>query len=152
MDRMWLGLALAGVMAVGGRGTPMLATWQELAAGGAQAPAGPDSATRRDRPRFSRDQLTLAEIEQAGITTNAYDAVQRLRPGWLRNRGGVFQRDGDGSNVVQVWYAQRQLGNVETLREVSLSEVLEIKWVDPIRARDVYGPGNGRGVIAITGR
>ena len=44
MDRMWLGLALAGVMAVGDRGTPMLATRQELAAGRAQGSAGPTDA------------------------------------------------------------------------------------------------------------
>lgn len=44
MDRMWLGLALAGVMAVGDRGTPMLVTRQELAAGGAQGSAGPTDA------------------------------------------------------------------------------------------------------------
>ena len=40
MDRMWLGLAFAGLMALGNRGTPMLATWQERAAGGAQDSAG----------------------------------------------------------------------------------------------------------------
>ena len=44
MDRMWLGLALAGVMAVGDRGTPMLVTRQELAAGRAPGSAGPTDA------------------------------------------------------------------------------------------------------------
>jgi HEAT repeat protein len=33
MDRMWLGLAFAGLMALANRGEPMLAAWQERAAG-----------------------------------------------------------------------------------------------------------------------
>jgi HEAT repeat protein len=44
MDRMWLGLAFAGLMALGNRGKPMLATWQERAAG-AQDSAGAAEAS-----------------------------------------------------------------------------------------------------------
>ena len=53
---------------------------------------------------------------------------------------------------MQVWYNGRPLGNTDTLREISTSQVIEMRWVDPIQARTTYGPGNGRGVISITGR
>ncbi len=33
-----------------------------------------------------------------------------------------------------------------------VTQLISIRWVDPIQARTTYGAGNGRGVIAITGR
>jgi HEAT repeat protein len=44
MDRMWLGWALAGAMALGSRGRPMPAAWQEPARGSSQDSAGPTDA------------------------------------------------------------------------------------------------------------
>jgi hypothetical protein len=107
---------------------------------------------RAVRPRYRREQLTEQEIAASPITTHALDLVRRLRPEWLRNRGSSDQPDNDGSREVQVWYNGRRLGNTDTLREISTSQVIEMRWVDPIQARSMYGPGNGRGVISITGR
>jgi hypothetical protein len=118
----------------------------------AGAPAAPDPMASSVRPRFRRDRLTEQEIAATTITTHAFDLVRRLRPEWLRNRGSYYQPDNDGSREVQVWYNGRHLGNTETLRDVTTTQVIEMRWVDPIQARSIYGPPNGRGVISITGR
>jgi hypothetical protein len=118
----------------------------------AGAPAAADPLAKAVRPRYRRELLTEQEIAATAITTHALDLVRRLRPEWLRNRGSSDQPDDDGSREVQVWYNGRRLGNTDTLRDISTSQVIEMRWVDPIQARTTYGPGNGRGVISITGR
>lgn len=116
------------------------------------APASADPLAATTRSRGSRDRLTEAEISAATVTSNAFDLVRRLRPAWLRNRGASDQPDNDGSAVVQIWYNGRNLGGPEMLREISISQIVEMRYIDPIQARITYGPGNGRGVISITGR
>ena len=118
----------------------------------AGSPVAADPIASAVRPRYRRELLTEQEIAATNVTTHAFDLVRRLRPEWLRNRGSYNQPDNDGSREVQVWYNGRQMGNTEQLREISTSQVISIRWVDPIQARSMYGPGNGRGVISITGR
>jgi hypothetical protein len=118
----------------------------------AGSPAAADPMASSTRPRYRRDRLTEAEIAATTATSSALDLVRRLRPEWLRNRGGPSQQDSDGSREVQVWYNGRHLGDVATLRDVATSDLISLRWVDPIEARISYGPGNGRGVISITGR
>jgi hypothetical protein len=120
------------------------------AAAPAQAPA--DSAAPRTRTRYRNNVLTKEEIAAANIHSNAYDVVSRLRAGWMRNRGGNIAADPDGSVEVRVWFNGQSLGSVETLRQINVDQIDEMRWIDPIQARSVYGPGNGRGVIAIKGR
>jgi hypothetical protein len=118
----------------------------------AGAPASADPLAATTRSRGNRDRLTEAEISAATVTSNAFDLVRRLRPAWLRNRGPSDQPDNDGSAVVQIWYNGRNLGGPEMLRDISISQIVEMRYIDPIQARITYGPGNGRGVISITGR
>ena len=117
----------------------------------AGAPVAADPIAKSVRPRYRRELLTEQEIAAANATSHALDLVRRLRPEWLRNRGSSDQPDNDGSREVQVWYNGRRLGNTDTLRDIDMSQVIEMRWVDPIQARATYGPGNGRGVISITG-
>ena len=117
---------------------------------GATAAAPADSASAR--PRFSRDMLTEQEILQANVTTNALDAVQRLRPQWLRIRGSATVPENDGTTAIQAWLNGRHLGDVQTLRDIPVGQIIDMRWVEPIQARQRYGPGNARGVIAVNGR
>ena len=119
-------------------------------ASGATAPMPADSGSARTR--FSRDMLTEQEILQANVTTNALDAVQRLRPQWLRIRGSASVPENDGTTAIQAWLNGRHLGDVQTLRDVPVGQIIDMRWVEPIQARQRYGPGNARGVIAVNGR
>ncbi|HEX8243956.1 MAG TPA: hypothetical protein VF541_10685, partial [Longimicrobium sp.] len=81
----------------------------------------------------------------------AYDVVQRLRPQWLHNRGGAVP-DADGSVEVRVYYNSQPMGGVEVLKGYTASQVATLRYIDPIRALTAFGPGNGRGVIIVSGR
>jgi len=113
----------------------------------AASPASPAAARRA---RIQRDLITQEEIDAAQVAT-AYDVVQRLRPQWLRNRGGPVP-DPDGSVEVRVYYNSQPMGGVEALRDYTAGQVATLRYFDPINARTMYGPGNGRGVIVVTGR
>jgi hypothetical protein len=111
-----------------------------------------DNVAASSRPRSSRDVLTTEEIRAAVGASDAYSLIQKLRPGWLRVRGDPNVPDTDGSLVIQVYYNGRHAGTVAVLREYEVSQLVSMRWVDPIAARSSYGAGHGRGVIAIEGR
>jgi hypothetical protein len=118
-----------------------------VSAATAPAPARPAAARR---PRVQRNLITQEEIEAAQMAT-AYDVVQRLRPQWLHNRGGPVP-DPDGSVEVRVYYNAQPMGGVEVLKDYTAGQVATLRYFDPISARTTFGPGNGRGVIVVTGR
>jgi hypothetical protein len=124
----------------------------ETSPGPAPVTAPADSSSPAGRPRFSRDVLTEEEIRQANIVSNAYEVVTRLRPQWLRMRGTTAVPEDDGTREIQVWNNGRKIGNPETLRDITVTQIVEMRWVDPIQARQRYGPGNARGVIAVNSR
>ena len=96
--------------------------------------------------------LTTEEIRAAVGVTNAYTLIQKLRPGWLQVRGDPNVSDSDGSAEIVVYYNAMRAGGVAVLREYEVTQLVSIRWVDPITARSTYGGGHGRGVISITGR
>jgi len=114
----------------------------------AASPADPTAAVSRVRNR--RDVITTEEIDATHVTS-AYEVVQRLRPQWLHNRGGPYP-DPDGSVEIQVYFNGQPVGGIDALKQYSIMQVGTMRWIDPIRARGTYGPGNGRGVITVTGR
>jgi hypothetical protein len=119
---------------------------------------GPQPATpERDviaavsRPRSSSDVITGEEI-RASMASNAFQVIQKLRPGWLVLRGDPDHPDPDGSSVIRVYYNGSPVGDVSVLRQYEVSQLISIRWIDGINARATYGGGHGRGVISITGR
>lgn len=131
--------------ACGGTASPSPAP----APGPAASAAPADSAART---RTNRDVLTEQEILAANVTTHALDAVQRLRPQWLRIRGSATVPESDGTLAIQAWLNGRHLGDVQMLRDIPVGQIVELRWLDPITARNRYGPGNSRGVVDVTGR
>ena len=94
-----------------------------LAAAGC-APAAEGTA---GAPRANRNVITQEEIAASGAS-NLYDAVQRLRPQWLR-AGTATQWTGGGGAVV-VYQNNTQLGDVEALRTLTPGFAASIRFVD----------------------
>ncbi len=101
----------------------------------------------RTRPlSTSRDIITQEEL---AMQTVAYDAIQSLRPTWLRPRGTDSIR-----SPSQVWVYRdgSRLGGVEMLRTTSTADIAEIRFYDAAAATQRWGMGHGAGVISITTR
>jgi hypothetical protein len=100
-----------------------------------------------ERASSSRmDFITRAEIETRQWA-NAYDLVVALRPNWLNERGP----DSFGTSAeLQVHFNGTRAGGVSVLRQMVVSEVEYLEYIDPITATGRWGLGYGHGAIDIS--
>ncbi len=91
--------------------------------------------------------LTAEELEASGAS-DVYEAVERLRPRWLRGRGG---RSLDALETdILVYFNDSRMGSPEeTLRSMSLDGISRIEYLDSARASALPGTGSGHVEAAI---
>lgn len=90
--------------------------------------------------------ITQEEIEYANVT-NAYEAIQRLRPMMLRKRVAA-----EGLNTIQVYVDNAPLGGTDMLTTVQATKIKEIRYFSAVDATQRFGTGNSEGAILITTR
>jgi len=90
--------------------------------------------------------ITQEEIEYANVT-NAYEAIQRLRPMMLRKRVAA-----EGLNSIQVYIDNAPLGGTDLLTTVQATKIKEIRYFNAVDATQRFGTGNAEGAILITTR
>jgi hypothetical protein len=73
-----------------------------------------------------------------------HDAIRRFRPSWLRNRG-------PDQEVVVVLDGMRQ-GGIQTLHQISVSNVQRVRFLSASDATTAYGTGVWGGVIEVESR
>jgi hypothetical protein len=111
--------------------------------------------------RGDRALLTRQDIEEGGGgLTTAHDAIQRLRPNWMRPQigrtasSGMLDGFGDRSNSTPrepiVYINDVRQPNLEILRTVQSIKVVEMKFLDQNRAVQQLGPGHEAGAIMVT--
>ena len=123
-----------------------------LLALGACASSG-TSGTSGTTPRRQIDLITRDEIATSGAS-NALEAVERLRPQFLRPRGGISIRDDTREpSPPQVFVDGMEVGGPEALRDVPASTVLSIHFSPNRDTESRLGSGQYGGVIrVVTGR
>lgn len=88
--------------------------------------------------RVSR--ISAEEIEGSGmVTVTAYELIERLRPRWLQ-RGTA--RSVGLSTVIAVYQDGRRMGGPEELRQIPVSAVSEIRYLDASEAGRLPGIGS----------
>ena len=107
--------------------------------------AGAGSQSRSSR-QF--DVITRDEIVQAGVGT-ALEAVEQLRPQFLRPRGGVSIREGGTPSPPQVFVDGLELGGPEGLRDIPASIILDIRYSPNRDTETRLGSGQHGGVIRV---
>ncbi len=114
------------------------------AEGGAGASASAGAGTTASGNRIRANVLTREEIEGSG-TTNLYDAIQRLRPAWLRNASQT-NYGGGGTDIV-VYQNTTLLGGLEALRQVAPGYAQSVRYLDASTAMNTL-PGLGSRRVA----
>jgi hypothetical protein len=85
----------------------------------------------------------IVESELAALETqDAYTAIQRLRPQWLRSRSGA-------APVVILDGTRQQVG-LSILRSIRTSELQELRYMSATDATTRYGTGFDGGAILLT--
>lgn len=85
-----------------------------------------------------RNLITQEQIADLGVSS-AYEAIERIRPRWLRVR---TPRSHNRATVVVVMVDNLQLESVEALRDVDSADVESIRWVDSAQAGRLPGLGS----------
>ncbi|MEW5926343.1 MAG: hypothetical protein AB1941_02535 [Gemmatimonadota bacterium] len=134
-----------------------LAAAAGCASGGAAAGAGASGAAPADsagagRPASGRRDLsviTIEEIQRSGAM-NAYEAVQRLRPLWLRSRNATANRGTPPS--ILVYLNGNRLGGTDMLRRMEVIPITSIRYLDAAAAMSLPGLASMRveGAIMIS--
>ena len=119
-------------------------TLTALAGCAASAGAGAEAGATTGAPRGDRDMLTRAELEASGAT-NLLDAVQRLRPHWLRGVN-LTNREAAGGDFV-VYQGNTPLGGVDELRRLSIGYAARLRYLDASQASNTL-PGLGSRRVA----
>ncbi len=112
-----------------------------LLAGCLSAGRSGSAEEERDSDRISLEQL---ESQPAG---NLYEAVQRLRPIWLRSRGPFSTTR--PQSFADVFVDDRYYGPLETLRQFDLATVSEVVFLSGRDATTRFGTGYPGGVIQV---
>jgi hypothetical protein len=140
-------LVLAGALALAAAAAPRTTAAQE-GSGTVISVRRPEISVtaepQRSTPRRRRDVLTRDELLESG-TTNLFEAVDRLRPQWMRGRGASNLRGG-GITVV-VYQNNTQLGGIEVLRTLNLEFAEELRFLDGPTASNTL-PGLGSRAVA----
>lgn len=100
----------------------------------------------------SKEVLTAEEIATT-IATNAYEAVSLKRPWFLQSRGPRSLRPPPISQTTEfpVVYLDRvYYGELETLRQIPVSHIKDIRYFDFNAATMQFGTGHSGGVILVT--
>ncbi len=106
-------------------------------------------ATTGSAPRVHRNSNLITEQEIAAINvTNAFEAVEKLRPNFLHSRGQT--PFGSESGLPDVYLGSQRYGDPSSLRNIAASEVREIRFYNAAEAAAKFAMQNPNGVIEVT--
>ena len=105
----------------------------------------PGGGTSADRNRLSGEELAATNSQMV------YEALELVRPEWLRGRGPVSLTDASEARP-NVYMNGSRMGDLDYLREVYVTDVAELRYWPPGEAGARFGMGNPRGVIEIIRR
>jgi hypothetical protein len=91
-------------------------------------------------PLSAKEIILQADLRQMA-TGSAEDAVRRLRPIFFNTRGS--------RQPLVVYLDNVKLGGSESLRDIQIQGLREIRHLDGITATAYYGPGHTGGVIVL---
>lgn len=95
----------------------------------------------------SREVILAQEIVAARVV-NAYEAVSRLRPEYLRSR--TFASSERARRTPLVYLDDMNLGSVDALRLIAVDRITSIRYLSPTEAHLRWGPRALDGVIVVT--
>ncbi len=103
----------------------------------------------QEEPKSSSTLITATEIQQSGVT-NAFDAVQLLRPRWLRARE-VVRLPSSGNEmqmaVIHVFIEDRDQGDIEFLKTIPAERIYTLRYMSLNEAGARFGPTSGPAIV-----
>jgi hypothetical protein len=105
--------------------------------------------------RTGRQLFASTELRRS-IATNALEAVELGRPEWVKPqrdddaKQGATSRTGPVESISLVVYVgQERVGGIETLRDIAIPEVTELRFYEPRDAKRRWGIDHRYGAIEV---
>lgn len=98
----------------------------------------------------NRNLITADEIERSNAS-NAMEAIERLRPAFLRTRGAQSIRNAEPSTPI-VYVDGMRYGTLQSLSTIAALSIFSIEYMNAIDASQRFGMGHGGGAIVISTR
>ena len=108
------------------------------------ASGGSPSGQRRNPDVLTNEDLRQTDLE----SSTAFQAIQRMRPQWLRARG--VRSLGGGSIFPKVLVDETQYREIDDLRRMRVSAIAEIRFIGPADATTRFGTGYLAGMILVS--
>jgi hypothetical protein len=110
---------------------------------------GCGSARETGKMPSSREVITADEISRTSALT-AYEAIQTLRPAFLRQQGPKAVLTNPRSTMYPVVYMNGVYhGELETLKSLYVSDIQDIRYIEAKQATIMYGTGHVAGIIMV---
>lgn len=123
-----------------------------IVAAAAGCASGAGNSSTDGSPRVHRSSSVITEEEIASSSaTNAYEAIEKLHPEFLRSSGATTS--GSDSGLPDVYVGTVRYGDPSTLRNIVASNVHEIHFYRGAEAATKYGmqnPNGLNGIIEVT--
>lgn len=103
------------------------------------------SGERRNTNVITQEQIAASQA------TNAYEAISRVRPTFLRSRGRTTI-NAAVSEYPEVYLDGQRYGDIEILKTLSVEHVMEIRFLSSSDATTRFGTGHTAGVIEVITR
>jgi hypothetical protein len=97
-----------------------------------------------------RNVITQEEIE-ASTASNVYDLIAQLRADFLKDRGKVSIRLNQHEKAV-VFLNDQEYGILETMRNIPIGRVSEIRYYPGTEAVNRFGAQYGGGIVMLISR
>ncbi len=98
----------------------------------------------------NRNLITADEIARSNAS-NAMEAVERLRPSFLRTRGAQSMQNSEPPTPI-VYVDGMRYGTLQTLSTIPALSILSIEYMNAIDASQRFGMGHEGGAIVINTR
>lgn len=113
-----------------------------------------DTAATRAAPRAPKSSSTLItadDIDRVGPSVgNAYDAVQLLRPRWLKARE-ILVLPSSGADMqmqeVHVYLDDRDMGGLDFLKSIPAGQVYTLRFMSLTEVSVRFGASKGPGIV-----
>lgn len=128
-----------------------IVTWLMLAAAVLVLATGCASTASDGQERQPRDVLTRAQLD-AVDHLNAFDAIRRYKPLWLRTKRGQDSFVSQGRRGLRVYVDRVFFGGVASLRNIDVRNIEEIRFLDKRKATTELGTDHAEGAILISTR
>ena len=101
-------------------------------------------------PRHDPNVLTREELGSV-TAANLFEAIRALRPEWLSRRNPTTILT-QGDYPIVVYMDRMRFGDVSSLRQLSVTMPLSVRFLSPSEAEGEFGVGNISGAIQVRTR